>query len=85
MTKRSRNAAQESARMTGRWERSIFGAADLGAMVADGLVADGAAWIPRDEEIPDPRPDEWVCFESFFPRGFALPVHPFVRGLLYAY
>ena len=71
--------------MTGRWERSIFGAADLNAMVANGLVADGAARIPGNEEIPAPTPDERVCFQSFFPRGFALPVHPFVQGLLYAY
>src|SRR3954468_13969467 len=85
MTKRSRSAAQESARMTGRWERSIFGAADLGALVADGLVADGAARIPGNEEIPAPKPDERVYFQSFFPHGFALPVHPFIRGLLVAY
>ena len=71
--------------MTGRWERSMFWAADLSAMVAYGLVADGAARIPGDEEIPEPQPDERVCFQSFFPRGFALPVHPFVRGLLFAY
>src|SRR3954470_1687321 len=71
--------------MTGRWERSIFGVVDLGALVADGLVADGAARIPENEEVPAPQPDERVCFQSFFPRGFALPVHPFVRCLLYAY
>src|SRR3954463_16247392 len=23
--------------------------------------------------------------QAFFPRGFALPIHPFVRGLLYSY
>ena len=71
--------------MTGRWERSTLGAADLDALVADGLVVDGAARVPGDEEIPVPRPDEWVCFQSFFPRGFALPVHPFLRGLLFTY
>ena len=71
--------------MTGRWERSAFGAADLDALVADGFMIDGAAQIPRDEEIHVPRPDERVCFQSLFPRGFALSVHPFVRGLLFAY
>src|SRR3954462_6473367 len=84
MTKRSR-AAQESAKMTGRWERSTFGTMDLGALVADGLVAEGAVRIPGDEQVPVPTADERVCFQAFFTRGFALPIHPFVRGLLYAY
>src|SRR4051812_400587 len=79
------HAAQESARMTGRWERSVFEAADLDAMVADGLVVDGAAWIPWDKKIPVPHLDERVCFQSFFPRGFALPVHPFVPSLHFSY
>src|SRR4051794_9427849 len=64
---------------------SAFGAADLDALVADGMVLDGAARIPGDEEVPAPRPDERVCFQSFFPHGFALPVHPFLRWLLFAY
>ena len=38
--------------MFGKWERSIFGAADLDAMVADGLVVAGTARIPGNEEIP---------------------------------
>src|SRR4051812_49373885 len=84
MTKRSR-AAQEPAKMTGRWERSIFGALDLGGLVADGMVVEVAVQILGDEDVPAPQPDEWVCFQSFFPHGFALPVHPFVRGLLYTY
>ena len=66
--------------MTSRWERSAFGAADLDALVADGLVVDGAARILGDEEIHVPQPDERVCFQSFFPRGFALPVHPSSGG-----
>src|ERR1044071_6589854 len=85
MSKRSHSAAQESARMTGRWERSAFGAADLDELVADGVVAHDAARIPGDEEVLVPHADEGVCFQSFFPRGFALPIHPFLRGLLCAY
>ena len=84
MTKRSR-ATQESAKMTGRWERSTFGTMDLGALVADGLVAEGAVRISGGEQVPTPTPDEWVCFQAFFPRGFALPIHLFVQGLLYTY
>ena len=71
--------------MTGIWERSSFGDADLDALVADGMVVDGAARIPGDEEVPALRPDERVCFQSFFPRAFALLVHPFIWGLLFAY
>ena len=48
--------------MSGKWERSIFGAADLDAMVADGLVVGGTARIPGNEEIPTPAADERVCF-----------------------
>ena len=54
-------------------------------MVVDGLVVEGTARILGNEEIPTPAADERVCFQTFFPRGFALPIHPFVRGLLYAY
>src|SRR4051812_33817595 len=75
MTKRSR-VAQESAKMSGEWERSTFGAMDLGSLMSDGLVADGAVRIPGNER---------VCFQAFFPREFALPIHPFVSGLLYTY
>ena len=71
--------------MTGRWERSAFGAADLDELVADGVVTRDAARIPGDEEVPAPRPDERVCFQSFFPRVFSLPIHPFLRGFLCAY
>src|SRR4051812_37789775 len=85
MSKRPRSAAQESARMSGRWEWSAFGAVDMDAVVADDVMVDGAARIHGDEEIPVPHPDERVCFQSFFPRGFALPVHLFLRGLIFAY
>ena len=49
------------------------------------MVVEGEARLPGDESIPAPAPDERVCFQAFFPRGFALPLHPFVHGLLYSY
>src|SRR4051812_14097157 len=85
MTRRSPLTSQESARMSGRWERSVFVASDLDALVADGLVMEGTTRVPGDEEVPVPLPDERVCFQSFFPHGFALPLHTFFRGLLFAY
>ena len=84
MTRRSRSAV-ESFKMSGKWERSTFGAADLSALVADGVVVGGNVRIPGDGPIPAPAADERVCFQAFFPRGFALPLHPFVHGLLYSY
>ena len=45
----------------------------------------GDARIPGVEEVRAPPANERVCFQSFFPRGFSLPLHPFVRGLLFAY
>ena len=71
--------------MSGKWERSSFGTSDLGALVADGLVAEGAVRIPGNEQVPASTADERVCFQAFFPRGFALPIHPFVWGFLYTY
>ena len=53
--------------------------------MADGLVAEGVVRIPGEEEVPAPHGDERVCFQSFSHRGFSLPLHPFVRGLLFAY
>ena len=86
-TRAAKGTSQEpsAVRMTGRWERSSFEVADLDALVADGLVAEGAARIPGEEEVPAPHVNEQVCFQSFFLRGFSLPVHSFVRGLLFAY
>src|SRR3954466_9000138 len=71
--------------MSGKWERSTFGAGDLDALVADGVVVEGDVRLPSDESIPAPAADEWVCFQACFHRRFALPLHPFVRGLLYSY
>src|ERR1043165_5589172 len=84
MTKRPRSAA-ESAKMSGGWEQSTLDATDLAALVADGVVVEDEARLPGDESIPSPGPDERVCFQAFSPRGFALPLHPFVCGLLYSY
>ena len=61
MTRRTRSAVA-SAKMSGKWERSTFGAADLSALVADGMVVGGDVRIPGDEPIPAPAADERVCF-----------------------
>ena len=61
MTKRPRSAV-ESAKMSGGWEQSTFGAGDLDALVADGVVVEGDVRLPGDESIPAPAPDKRVCF-----------------------
>ena len=61
MTKRSRSAV-ESAKMSGGWEQSTFGAGDLAVLVAGGVVVEGDVRLRGDESIPDPAPDERVCF-----------------------
>jgi len=44
------------------------------------------AWrAPEGESYPDPRAGEIVIFEDFFKRGFGVPVHPFLQGLLLYY
>ena len=71
--------------MSGRWEKSTFSAVDLSLLVADGLVEEAAVRIPGYETVPVPAADERVCFQAYFNRGFALPLHAFIRGLLYSY
>jgi hypothetical protein len=36
-------------------------------------------------EVPHPRDDEVVVLTSFYERGFGLPLHPFMCGLLHYY
>jgi hypothetical protein len=40
---------------------------------------------PEGERFPDPRPGEIIVFENFFKKGFGVPVHPFLEGLLLYY
>jgi len=41
--------------------------------------------VPEGESYLDPRAGEIVVFEDFFKRGFGVPVHPFLQGLLLYY
>jgi hypothetical protein len=44
-------------------------------------------WRPPGVEklAPTPRNEEIVSFITFHPLGLGLPLHPFVRGLLFFY
>ena len=42
--------------------------------------------LPSTEQIiPTPEPHERVVFLPHFVRGLGLPLHPFVRGIMYYY
>jgi len=40
---------------------------------------------PEGKSYLDPRAGEIVVFEDFFKRGFGVPIHPFLQGLLLYY
>lgn len=41
--------------------------------------------LEGEGEVPRPGDDEVVVLASFYERGFGLPLHPFMRGLLHHY
>jgi hypothetical protein len=41
--------------------------------------------LPSTEVIPLPQPGFWVMFLAFLLRGFSLPAHEFLCGLLFVY
>ena len=58
------------------------------ALVADGVLADRQMipWRPAaGHEFPSPEAGEVIVFDPFFYRGFSLPAHPFLKGLLAFY
>ena len=60
----------------------------LNQLVVDGVVADRvtAGWHSvHGESFPTLRDDELVVFEDYFYRGFGVPIHPFLRGLIVYY
>lgn len=58
------------------------------SLMWDGVMLDAATegWhLTVREEFPTLETHEDVVFESLYLRGFKLPVHPFLRWLLYYY
>jgi hypothetical protein len=53
---------------------------------ADGLIAiEDSIKFPSTERIPKPLSGYRVMFLAFLLRGFSLPAHEFLRGLLFVY
>jgi hypothetical protein len=68
------------------WEGSEVTSADISWITTTRRVLAGlACWLPADETVPAPEPNERVVFISHFERGFALPVSDFFRDFLNHY
>ena len=67
---------------------SISNEVGLNWLVEDGMLSDRvtAGWRPaHGESFLTPRGDELVVFEDYFYRGFDVPIHSFLRGLIVIY
>jgi hypothetical protein len=68
------------------WTTSKISEADLTKANAKGfLVASVEIIITGTETIPQPQEGYWVMFLTFLLRGFSLPAHEFLCGLLFVY
>ncbi|KAM0893482.1 hypothetical protein ACQ4PT_025098 [Festuca glaucescens] len=67
------------------WERSKISAQDNRLLKKMGLFNKKAMKMPGDESSPHPPSGFSVTFVDFLIRGFSIPVHEFLRGLLFIY
>ena len=67
------------------WVEFVSNEAALNQLVVDDVLPDRATvgWCSAaGESFPTPRGDGLVVFEDYFYRGFGVPIHPFLRGLI---
>ena len=67
------------------WERSKISSQDTHLLKKLGLFKKEAMRMPGDESSPHPPSGFRVTFVDFLIRGFSVPVHEFLRGLLFIY
>ena len=70
-------------RIHGDWQRSSVNERQLEALRRDGFLPPlekMATRAPGDEVASYRRDGEHICLVDFVNRGFAFPVHEFVRG-----
>jgi hypothetical protein len=68
------------------WVRSAITKKEVEKARADGLIAaQDSIKFPSTERIPKPPSGYRVMFLAFLLRGFSLPAHEFLRGLLFVY
>jgi hypothetical protein len=85
----AKSVAKKRAEMMAKeWKKSRSNTRSINDLVEKGLLHNqeiGGWRTPEAECYPDPRAGEIVVFEDFFKRGFGIPVHPFLQGLLLYY
>jgi len=82
------DAKKRAKMMAKEWKKSRSNTRSLNDLVEMGLLHNqelGGWRAPEGESYPDPRAGEIVVFEDYFKRGFGVPVHPFLQGLLIYY
>jgi putative gypsy type transposon len=93
-TTRSKGSSAASAddvappKVKGGWSKSITTKKNLDHFVKLGMLPameTGGIRLPGDEEAPEPQAGERVMLVDFVIRGLSLPVHEFLRGLLFVY
>jgi hypothetical protein len=68
------------------WVCSTITKAEVEKATADGFIAaEDSIKFPSTERIPKPPNGYRVMFLAFLLRGFSLPAHEFLRGLLFVY
>jgi hypothetical protein len=68
------------------WIPSAFDGADLKKAKKEGFLLESVEIVfPSTEAIPAPPVGFWVMFLAFLLRGFSLPAHEFLHGLLFVY
>jgi hypothetical protein len=68
------------------WVRSTITKKEVEKARADGFIAaQDSIKFPSTERIPEPPSGYRVMFLAFLLRGFSLPAHEFLRGLLFVY
>jgi hypothetical protein len=66
--------------------RSVIKGKEVEKARMDGLIsAEDSIIFPSTEQIPEPLSGYRVMFLDFLLRGLSLPVHEFLRGLLFFY
>jgi hypothetical protein len=81
----TKNAMAKTSSAT-NWVRSAIIKKEVEKARTDGLIAaQDSIRFPSTERIPKPPSGYRVMFLAFLLRGFSLPAHEFLRGLLFIY
>jgi len=82
------DSKKRAEKMAKEWKKSKSTTKSINELVEMGPLHNqelGSWRAPLGESFLDPRAGEIVVFKDFFKRGFEVPVHPFLQGLLLYY